>query len=387
MQGLCPPIIYPLSVIDSGISIEARRAALVILNKDNAEGLRKNLESLKKQSCRPCVCFDIYIVDGGSSDPSFAVANEIGGEVPCIYWFEQRVKGGTGPARIEIVEVLRRKGYSYILWGDSENIYSERYVEKILSMLDRGCDVASGRSVVIRESIWSEAFYWYHCFHNLFPGFVGSRHAPGNNMGVRIGVYDIASYPPSKRSDDYIFTFSLMKRSRGRGFKYCMDNSSVVYISMPRSFDEVVSWQRSRVSGLVRGSLYIGLKIPPDLLSWSTPLALFFALAILSIASMNPAPLAIALLGILSLSIFLHVKSEGHLDRRSPITGLLATMGMILHAIFTTIFALRELIIIHARNGVDSTLKTMREAEAMARNSDREGILLPVKSNSKQDPS
>lgn len=307
------------------------------------------------------------------------VANEISGKIPCIYWFEQRVKGGTGPARIEILEILRRKGYRYIIWGDSENIYSERYVEKILSMLESGCDVASGRSVVARRSIWSEAFYWYHSFHSLFPRIVGSRHAPGNNMGIKIWVYDVASYPPSKRSDDNIFTLSLIiKRSRSRGVRYCIDEDAVVYVGIPRSFKEVIAWQRSRVSGLVRGSLYIGLKIPPDLMIWGAPLALITALLALSIAQLNPAPLAVLLASLSILSLFLHVKSYRYLDKGSSITGVVAALGMILHAIFTTIYSLEELVRIYICDGADNTLRIMREIEITARNSGGECVLLPL---------
>ncbi|HWQ16392.1 MAG TPA: glycosyltransferase family 2 protein [Sulfolobales archaeon] len=355
-----------------------------MLNKDNAEGLRKALESLKTQSCPPCKCFDIYIVDGGSSDRSFIVANEMGSKIPCIYWLDQSVKGGTGPARIEILELLRKKGYEYIIWGDSENVYSKEYVERILAMLNRGCDIASGRSVVIKQSIWSEAFYWYHAFHNLFPRIVGSRHAPGNNMGAKIGVYDLASYPPSKRSDDYIFTFSLIKNSSRNSkinrVKYCIDEDAVVRVSMAESLRGVISWQRSRVMGLVMGSLYIGLKIPPDLLSWSTPLVVFLTLLILSVILLNPVLLAVPIVGIISLSVFLHIKSRRYLDKGSRITGLVATLGMILHAFFTTIYALEDLIKIYVSGGVEETLANMREAEIKAKNSMREGLRLPIKS-------
>jgi glycosyltransferase involved in cell wall biosynthesis len=379
-----PLIIYPHNILDNGISIESRRTALVILNKDNAEGLRKALESLETQSCPPCKCFDIYIVDGGSSDHSFLVANEMGSKIPCIYWFDQSVKGGTGPARIEILEVLRKKGYEYIIWGDSENIYSREYVERILAMLDRGCDIASGRSVVVRQSIWSEAFYWYHAFHNLFPKIVGSRHAPGNNMGAKISVYNLASYPPSKRSDDYIFTFSLMKNSSEDGrinrVKYCIDENAVFRVSMAENLRGIISWQRSRVSGLVKGSLYIGLKIPPDLLSWSIPLVVFLTLLMLSIVLLNPVLLVVPIIGIISLSVFLHIKSKRYLDKRSLVTGLIATLGMILHAVFTTVYVLEDLIKIYISDGVEKTLAIMREAEIKAKSSMKEGLRLPVKS-------
>ncbi|MEM2552683.1 MAG: hypothetical protein QXE02_04115, partial [Sulfolobales archaeon] len=297
---------------------------------------------------------------------------------------DQSVKGGTGPARIEILEVLRKKGYEYIIWGDSENIYSREYVERILAMLDRGCDIASGRSVVARQSIWSEAFYWYHAFHNLFPRIVGSRHAPGNNMGVKISVYNLASYPPSKRSDDYIFTFSLIKNGSGgdeiNRVKYCIDENAVVHVSMAENIRGIISWQRSRVSGLVKGSLYIGLKIPPDLLSWSIPLVVFLTLLTLSIVLLNPVLLTIPIIGITSLSVFLHIKSKRYLDRRTYATGLIATLGMILHAVFTTVYVLEDLIKIYISGGVEKTLTIMREAEIKAKSSTKEGLRLPVKS-------
>jgi len=346
----------------------------VILNKDNAEGLRRALESLYSQSCRPCECFDIYIVDGGSSDGSLSVAYEASSKIPCIYWVEQRVKGGTGPARIEVVEILRARGYRYILWGDSENTYARDYVERIVSMLRGGCDIASGRSVVVRRSVWAEAFYWYHSFHNIFPRLVGSKHAPGNNMGARAEVYSYASYPPSKRSDDYIFTLQLMKAARARGAapRYCVDEGAVVYVAMASSFPEVVSWQRSRVVGLVHGSIYAGFPVPPDLLSWSAPLALLIAFIALSIAYLEPVLLAPPLLAMVGLALFLHVKSRAHLDSPTPFSGLLGLAGMILHAVFTTAYSLWEVARVYILVGRSALVEHMRRAEEDAKRSSPE---------------
>ncbi|MEM4970412.1 MAG: glycosyltransferase family A protein [Sulfolobales archaeon] len=357
--------------------MERPDTAVVILNKNNADGLERVLESLYRQSCPPCVCFDIYIVDGGSTDSSFSVASKAGLKIPCIYWLEQRVKGGTGPARIEIIETLRSIGYRYVIWGDSENIYSKDYVDRLLGLLEKGCDVASGRSVVIRGSIWAEMFYWYHSFHNLFPRLVGSKHAPGNNMAVKIGIYDLASYPPSKRSDDYIFTFQLLRRS-GRGGsrpRYCIDEEAVVYIDMPRSFREVISWQRARVEGLVQGSIYIGLLIPPDLLSWSAPLALLILIMIIAIKDLNPLPLLLPLISSIALASYLQIKSQRHLDKASTISGFLGLIGMILHAIFTTSYSFKELVKIYLFIGSEELLEEMRKAEMLAKRVSMENLI------------
>jgi len=309
-------------------------------------------------------------------DGSLSVAYEASSRVPCIYWIEQRVKGGTGPARLEVIEILRARGYRYIVWGDSENIYSHDYVERILEMLRRGCDIASGRSVVMRESIWAETFYWYHAFHNIFPRIVGSKHAPGNNMGARVEVYSYASYPPSKRSDDYIFTLQLMGAARARGYtpRYCIDEGATVYVGMASTFSEVISWQRSRVEGLVQGSIYAGFPLPPDLLSWSAPLALLIAFIALSIVYRNPlllAPLAVAMVGLAS---FLHLKSKRYLDSPSPLSGILGLAGMILHAMFTTIYSFKEILRVYIMIGRSNMLKRMREAEERARASSPRNI-------------
>jgi glycosyltransferase involved in cell wall biosynthesis len=351
--------------------------AVVILNKNNAEGLEKTLNSLYKQSCPPCVCFDIYIVDGGSADKSFSVAFDAGSRIPCIYWLEQRVKRGTGPARIEIIEVLKSMGYRYVVWGDSENIYSRDYVDRLLRMLEKGCDVASGRSVILNRSMWAEAFYWYHSFHNIFPRFVGSKHAPGNNMAIRIEVYNYASYPPSKRSDDYIFTFQLIRRSREGVFspRYCIDEDAIVYIDMPRDFRGVIAWQRSRVEGLVHGSIYIGLPIPPDLISWSAPLALLITILAITIIYSNPLPLIPPLASMIAIATYLQTNSRRHLDRASNITGILALLGIILHAFFTSIYSLKELAKIHLVLGRRNLIEEMRHLEELSKRTSLEEII------------
>lgn len=340
------------------------RAALVILNKNSREGLEKTLESLSTQSCPPCECFDIYIVDGGSSDGSIEAARTAGRRMRCIYWLEQGVPGGTGPARIEILEILRRRGYRHVIWGDSENTYSPEYVERILRLLERGCDFASGRSVVVNSSRWSEAFFWYHAFHNIFPRLVGSKHSPGNNVGARMEVYESASYPPSSRSEDYIFTFSLLLK--GYRKRFCIDREAVVMVRMARSFREVVAWQRSRVSGLVQGSIYIGLPIPPDLLNWLAPIAILIAAAVSSAVLENPGPVTLSLTAMATLAAFLHSKASDHLDRRSRLAGILGLAGMILHAVFTTIYSIKGILGAAVR-GRRRVVEDLRALEARAR--------------------
>ncbi len=245
----------------------AAKVLVVIMNKDNAEGLRRALETLVKQEgCRVCECFDVLILDGASKDDSASIAEEFSAEYPCIRFKVQEVLGGVGPARLEAIRYAMKKGYEYILWGDSENVYSPRYVAEMLSS-PPDCDIVSGRSLVVKESVWSDMFFWYHAYHEIIPGLY-KRHSPGNNKLARVATaYKEALYPPSRRSDDFYYTLIVLRK--GLGVRYCLQPGAVVKVSMPRTYEEVKGWQSSRVKGLIEAAIMVGDKRPPDLLPWS----------------------------------------------------------------------------------------------------------------------
>jgi len=240
---------------------------VVIMNKDNAEGLRKALGTLVRQEgCRVCECFDVLILDGASRDESASVAAGFSSRYPCIRFKVQEVLGGVGPARLEAIRYAMEKGYEYILWGDSENVYSPRYVAEMISS-PPDCDIVSGRSLVAKESIWSDMFFWYHAYHEIIPGLY-KKHSPGNNKLARVSTaYKDAVSPPSKRSDDFYYTLIVMKK--GLNVRYCLQPGAVVRVSMPRTYDEVKGWQSSRIKGLIEAALMVGDKRPPDLLPWT----------------------------------------------------------------------------------------------------------------------
>lgn len=331
------------------------RVLLVLLNKDNCDGLRRALETLEKQEgCTICDCFDVLIMDGHSTDESEKVADEFRKRHPCIRFIKQRIMGGVGPARAEVIRYAMDHGYDYILWGDSENIYRSDYVTSILSCLNRRCDVVSGFSLVRHSSIWSRLFYWYHAYHLLFK-YVRERHAPGNNKLVATRVYREVMYPPSSRSDDFYFSVLALKK----GLKFCYCPGAVVEVSMPKTFEEVRSWQRSRVKGLVEGAYMIGKKVPPDLAPWAvfafSPVIPIVSLyeALLTQDPMLKAIFSIVLSGYLLVIGYLGVKLE-LLARKAyeapkPLQGLLGILGMYLHSLFTTFYGLKFMLAIRKR--------------------------------------
>ena len=83
------------------------KVLVVILNKDNAEGLKKCLESLKNQSVDD---FDVLVMDGGSRDGSKEVAKRFG-----VDFRVQKRLGGTGFARVEACQYALEKGYDVVV--------------------------------------------------------------------------------------------------------------------------------------------------------------------------------------------------------------------------------------------------------------------------------
>jgi glycosyltransferase involved in cell wall biosynthesis len=328
------------------------------MNKNNAEGLRKALETLAKQvECRICECFDILIIDGHSEDDSSEVARKFSEIYPCVTFKMQEIQGGVGPARLEAVKYAIDKGYKYIIWGDSENEYTYAYVANIKRYLDGDCDIVSGKSVIKDRSIWSRMFFWYHTYHLLF-SYVAKRHAPGNNKGVKVDLYQKYVYPPTSRSDDFYFSYITEKE----GLRYCVNDDAVIKVSMPNLWREVLGWQRARVKGLVEGALILGRRLPPDFLPWFGYLiAPFIALAFLMIGLevlrgglLENVFIANALgfslvslfilyaLGIAGLLTKLVLLSRKLYGKYRFSLGILGLIGMYLHAVFTTYYSIKH---------------------------------------------
>ncbi len=321
---------------------------VVIMNKDNAEGLRECLDSLTKQSCVICKDFDVLIVDGGSKDGSEEVAREFSRRYPCIKFMVQKFRGGVGPARIEAISYARERGYKLIIWGDSENVYERDYVEKVVNeALGNSCEVVSGKPMVPSNSVWSKLFFWYHAMHIIFkvPSFLKVRHAPGNNKCSKVNVYNNVLYPPISRTDDYYFSYLLMKKDLDGKIRFCLRNDAVVKVKVPKTFSEVLAWQRARVKGLLEGTVVTKSPLPPDNILWILyALSLPVAIASLALGYLQYSLLVlIPLLSALGYISYCLVK-YGHevTDMRSKLSILTyGLLGTYLYALLTMYYLIR----------------------------------------------
>ncbi len=318
------------------------KALVVILNKDNAEGLKNVLNSLVNQTPDYGICkyFDVLVVDGGSKDPSSDVVKLFRDTYPCIEFKVQEVLGGVGPARLEAIKYALNNGYEYIIWGDSENIYKDDYVSKILSS-PKDCEVVSGKPLIICENLFEKLFYWYHAYHVIF-SYVRKRHAPGNNKLVKTSAYSKSLYPPISRSDDFYFSVIALKK----GVKFCYNEDALVTVALPNNWGGVKSWQRARMLGSLQGAAFLNMRFPPDFMPWFL-FSLYPAYMLTSCVLMLTSNLLgyLLILPILTATLYLILKlfrlSKKVCLKNCLINPIAAFIGMYLHSLFTTYYTLR----------------------------------------------
>jgi len=307
------------------------RALLVILNKDNAESLDKCLSSIEKMDGL-CQDFDVLILDGASKDNSKEIAEKYTKKWDCIKFKIQEKLGGTGFARREACQYAMKNGYDAVVWGDSENIYTERYMKSMIEKLKD--NDAVGGVPRVKGGFYAHAFSWYHALHLVIPGLY-KRHIPGNNKGEKVEIYKKVEYPDSIRSEDYGFSLLLLKK--GIELKQDIAEDAVVYVSLPEKWREVKAWQRARAKGVAQVLRKIGF-FPWDNIAWSLIFLLF--LILLPIFIISPWPLIIYTLLFSLAAIGLFFKSKEYIERPknrfffAPIFGLLVYSIYSLLAIF-----------------------------------------------------
>lgn len=300
------------------------KALVVILNKDNAEGLKRCIESLLNQTAELCKDFDVLILDGASSDNSEEVAKSYSSCYLCIRFKVQERLGGTGYARVEACEYALDRGYDAVIWGDSENVYFPDYVEKMLNCLKSG-DVAGGLPVV-RGGFFAHAFAWYHAIHALVPK-LSEIHIPGNNKAERVEIFKKIKYPETRRAEDYGFSLSL--RKRGIKLRQKLTDARVL-VSVPESWGEIHRWQMARAIGAAEAA-YEVKAFPYDFLMWMLPLIPFPLALFLPLLSLC----LFVLLFAISTAIF--IKSEEYLENPKKRYFFAPFVGIMIHSLYNLI--------------------------------------------------
>lgn len=255
---------------------ENNNIVIIILNRNNINGLRECINSLTSQTFG---YFNILVIDGNSSDGSIELLQSFKKNYNNFDFIVQKSKG-TGSARNEALEYSFKKWcpVELVIWGDSENIYHKKYIENILSFYtQQNFDIIAGRSIVKSSSVIGQSFYWYHT-----PSILNwkGKGAPGNNVAVKAPIYNSFRYPNLIRGDDFYF-HEILKHQNAK-FGYC--DSAICYVNVPKDIRSFLKWEKWRVKGCLQGSAETGITtfrksiVTYLLVALSAIFALFFLL-------------------------------------------------------------------------------------------------------------
>ncbi len=306
---------------------EARmKALLVILNKDNASALEKCLSSVAKMEGL-CEKFDVLILDGASKDNSREVAQRYTTNYPCMKFKVQKKLGGTGFARREACEYAYDNGYDIVIWGDSENEYSPKYIEHMLGKLKT--HDAVGGVPKVRGGFYAHAFAWYHALHLVIPSLY-KYHIPGNNKGEKTKIYQDVEYPATVRSEDY--GFSLLLRKKGISLKQTVAKNAFVKVSLPERWKDIKAWQRARAKGVAQVLVHID-EMPWDNFACGFIVLLFFIFGIIAI--WNILPLVVYSVLYFSISLWIFAKSLKYIEKPKTKFFIAPAIGVIIYSLYS----------------------------------------------------
>jgi GT2 family glycosyltransferase len=128
------------------------KLAILINTKDRVSELSLLLQSLRTQTFQD---FDIFILDDKSITPLNqyhffnCVLNRLKCENHCVLIKNTEFPYGVSRARQSIVDWAMEYGYDYYLRVDDDVVLEKDYIERLLYVIDKGYDIASGVTVVM----------------------------------------------------------------------------------------------------------------------------------------------------------------------------------------------------------------------------------------------
>ena len=133
------------------------KLSIITINRNNAEGLRKTMESVLAQAYRD---FEYIVVDGASSDHSVEVIKELTNdrvnELKNFTWITEPDTG--------IYEAMNKglkmcQGEYTLMLNSGDYLVDEHVIERIMPELD-GTDIIQGNTISQREGIvWRDRGY------------------------------------------------------------------------------------------------------------------------------------------------------------------------------------------------------------------------------------
>ena len=110
--------------------------AIITINYNNCEGLRRTIESVVNQTCRD---FEYIIIDGGSTDGSVDVIKQYANQID--YWVSEQDKGIYNAMNKGVVVA---KGEYCLFMNSGDCLYNESVIERVNELVDFNSDIIAG---------------------------------------------------------------------------------------------------------------------------------------------------------------------------------------------------------------------------------------------------
>lgn len=124
------------------------KLSIITINKDNAEGLRRTMESVAAQTCKD---FEYIVVDGASTDGSVEVMQEWAASIlEAGVVVDAHSEPDSGLYNAMNKGVRKATGEYVLMLNSGDWLVDEHVVEKIIPMLD-GTDIIQGNVIRLRD--------------------------------------------------------------------------------------------------------------------------------------------------------------------------------------------------------------------------------------------
>ena len=124
------------------------KLSIITINKDNAEGLRRTMESVLGQTCKN---FEYIVVDGASTDGSVEVMQELAAAIQeSGAYVDAQSEPDSGLYNAMNKGARKAKGEYVLMLNSGDWFVDEKVVERVLPLLD-GTDIIQGNVIRLRD--------------------------------------------------------------------------------------------------------------------------------------------------------------------------------------------------------------------------------------------
>lgn len=193
--------------------------SIITINFNNANGLRKTLESVRTQTCQN---YEHIIIDGGSTDDSVEVIKEFLNDENYAqhisYWCSEKDNG---------IYNAMNKGVSHangdycLVLNSSDILYDDNTLQNVIPLLD-GTDIVSG--ILVGDNFIKKPDETFTLFSYI------DSYVPHGSTFVKTSICKNNPYREDyKIISDYIFFYELLSQ---KGITYKTINNKIEYFDL-----------------------------------------------------------------------------------------------------------------------------------------------------------